>query len=385
MHREQIYGSDMKSCTTTFPGAAKEERVLETVTCALCGSDRSRVVLRQGDLIHATTSKEFTVVRCEGCGLLYLNPRPAPDEIGRYYPARYFVPSQPKSRSGVERWLKNLSAAVKRWIREDFYGYPSSAKPAVWRGLRKLALWPEKARRRLTGREALPWSGEGRLLDVGCGPGVNLQTFQEQGWDVHGIDVNESAVAMAREKVGDRVHHGTLDTAPFDEESFDVVSLNHSLEHMFSPLETLERVRRLLKPGGMVVIEVPNADSWEAQLFGSSWVPWDVPRHLYHFGKSTLTRALERSGFHVQKVRTGLGPVFFMASLERTWMSRYGGTLPAHKLLKRVIATPLCLLAGHLGQGTELKVYAVKRAEAGAEARAEVAGAGPRVMPSRHG
>ncbi len=264
---------------------------METVACELCGSDRSRVVLRQRDLIHAITSEEFTVVSCETCGLMYLNPRPTPDEIGQYYPAEYFASVQPKSRSGVERLFKQLSKAVKRWISEDFYGYPSSANNAVWRGVRKLALWPEKGRRWLTGRDTLPWSGEGRLLDVGCGPGVNLKTFQEQGWDVYGIDLSETAVTIARERVGDRIYYGTLDTAPFDDESFDVVVLNHSLEHMFSPIKTLEGVRRLLRPGGMVVIAVPNAESWEARFFGPAWVHWDPPRHLYHFAKSTLTTA----------------------------------------------------------------------------------------------
>ena len=89
-----------------------------------------------------------------------------------------------------------------------------------------------------------------------------------------------------------------------------------------------------------------------------------------------MTAALQRAGFQVKKVQTGLGTLFFMVSLERTWASKYGGKLPAQKLLEKLIATPLCLLAGHLGYGTEIKVYAIKRAEAKAGAQAKVAGDG---------
>ncbi len=340
---------------------------METVSCELCGSDRSLVVLRSRDLLFHLSDDEFTIVRCGACGLLYLNPRPTPEEISQYYPTEYFSPALPKSRTRLEVWLKKLSRTVKRWIREDFYGYPSSARSSPWRHLRKLALWPEKIRRQLTDRDIIPWAGHGRLLDVGCGPGANLQTFQEQGWDVYGIDLSETAVAQAREKVGDRIHCGTLETVPFKDETFDVVVLNHSLEHLFRPIKALEKVWRLLRPGGTAIIAVPNADSLEARLFGSLWIGWDPPRHLCHFGKTTLTKVLEATGFRVSQLRTALGTYFFMVSFERAWTSSHGGKLPARKLLEKVIVTPLCFLAGHLGYGTEIKVYAKKKAGTAAE------------------
>ncbi len=333
---------------------------METVSCELCRSDRSDVVFRQRDLLFHMSDDEFTVVRCSACGLVYLNPRPTREEISQYYPTEYYSPESPKSRTRLELLLKRLSSTVKRWIREDFYGYPSRTRRSLLHALRKVALLPERFRRWLTGREVIPWSGQGRLLDVGCGPGVNLKTYQEQGWDVYGIDLSETAAARAREKVGDRIHCGTLETAPLKDEMFDVVVLNHSLEHMFSPIQTLEKVWRLLRPGGTAVIAVPNVESLEASLFGPLWIGWDPPRHLYNFGKATLTKVLEAAGFQVGQSRTALGGYFFMVSLERAWTSRHGGKLPARKLLEKVFVTPLCLLAGHLGYGTEIKVYAVK-------------------------
>jgi SAM-dependent methyltransferase len=334
---------------------------METVACDLCGSDRYRTVLRQGDLTHAVSADLFTVVRCLECGLHYLNPRPTPAEISKYYPDRYYPSQTPRSLTGLERSAKRFSRGVKRWIMEDFYGYPGAGPRRPWHALRKMALWPELMRRRWRGREILPWVGAGRLLDVGCGPGGNLAVFQEQGWDVYGIEFSDAAVAQARARVGDRIHAGTLDTAPYREESFDVIVLSHSLEHFFSPSATLKRLGRLLAPQGRIVIAVPNAGGLEARLFGPSWMPWELPRHLFHFTPVTLGRLLEKCGLRVVRFRTGVGSLYFMASLERYWSGRYEGPLPLKRLVEKAVARPVCLLAGHLGRGTEIVVHAVKQ------------------------
>lgn len=334
---------------------------METVACELCGSDEACVVLRQKDLLHHATDEEFTVVRCARCSLLYLNPRPTMAEMGRYYPAQYFTPPPPKMRSALERSAKRFSRLVKQWIMEDFYGYPGGGPRRPWHVIRRLLLWPEQFRRVFRGRDLVPWVGHGRLLDVGCGPGGNLATLQDLGWDAYGIELSEAAVEQARARVGDRIHMGTLDDAPFAPESFDVVMLSHSLEHLYGPAAAIARVRHLLKPNGLLIIAVPNAASLEAKLFGQWWVPWDPPRHLYHFEPATLTRLLEQAGFRVVRSRTGVGSLYFMASLDRAWTQRFRRALPMRKAIERLIARPFCLAAGHLGYGTEMTVHAVKQ------------------------
>jgi SAM-dependent methyltransferase len=333
---------------------------METVSCDLCGSCRAREVLRQGDLLHEISREIFTVVRCMDCGLGYLNPRPTAEEIGRYYPDQYFAPAEPGRKTGIEKSVKRFSRRVKRWIMEDFYGYPGAGRGSAWRILRKGILWPEQLRRRWVGRDLMPWIGGGRLLDVGCGPGGNLKVFQDQGWDVYGVEFSQAAAAQARARVGDRIHEGELETAPYEDETFDVIFLSHSLEHFLSPSRALMRIHRLLAPQGRLVIAVPNADSLEARLFGAAWVPWDPPRHLYHFTPATLRRLLEKCAFRAIRLRTGVGSHFFMVSLERQWRLRFGRPLPFKRLIEKLIARPFCLVAGHLGYGTELKVYAIK-------------------------
>jgi len=330
---------------------------VEHVTCNLCGHDRTSIVLRQRDPIFGSP-EEFTVVRCRTCGLLYLNPRPTIEEIGRYYPQQYFAPAPVKMRSALHRTAKQWSRMLKRWIREDFYGYPSPEGRGPWHVIRKVLLWPEQMRRIFRGRDIVPWIGEGRLLDVGCGPGGNLNNLQEQGWDVYGIELSEAAVARARAVVGDRVHCGTLATAPFEEESFDVIFMSHSLEHVFDPVQELRRVRKLLKAEGRLIIAVPNVDSLEAKLFSRWWIHWDPPRHLYHFSKKTLIRLLEQAGFHVLRLRTGIGHFFFMATLERMCRQAWGRGVPARTIIEQLVAKPFCVLTGHSGFGTEITVHA---------------------------
>ncbi len=335
---------------------------METVACALCGSDRYQVALQQRDLLFGPSEdgQEFTIVRCERCGFRYLNPRPTPGEMGRYYPEQYYAPTPLKKRTGLERSLKRFSERVKRAILEDFYSYPTSAPPGLWASLRKAVLWPEQLRRRFRGRHAVPRVGQGSLLDVGCGTGGNLAVLQAQGWDVYGIEISKIAAGHARERVGDRIHAGTLEDAPFKEDFFDVIVLSHALEHLFSPGDALSRARRLLKPEGLLVVTVPNAASLEGWLFGRLWVGWDPPRHLYHFEQATLDRLLRGVGFRAVKFRTGVGTHFFMSSLDRVWTERQEGGVPFRKLIEKLVATPVCLVSGHLGYGTEITVYAVK-------------------------
>ncbi len=325
---------------------------MEQVVCEFCGSDQAKVAFRQRDLLHGVTNDEFTVVQCRSCGFFYLNPRPTPAEIGKFYPVQYSThpaPPRPLSR-------------VKRWITEDFYGYPVLSRTGPWRIVRKWLLWPDKVRRAFTGRMILPWIGRGRLLDVGCGHGVAAAILAQQGWEVHGLDLSESAVANARVLLGDRVKVGDLMTVKYDPGSFDLVLMSHSLEHMYQLSEVLAEVNRILHDQGCLVIVVPNAASLEAKLFGRWWVNWDPPRHLHHFTKLTLSRLLQRAGFSVVNSRTGVTPAYFTGSLERVWKHRFGCALPGREWIEALIARPVCLLAGHLGYGTEVTVYARKKA-----------------------
>jgi SAM-dependent methyltransferase len=337
------------------------ETGMETVPCDLCRSHQSDVIMKQRDLLLEVTKDEFRIVKCRNCGLIYLNPRPSKDLLRSFYPTVYYPPVQPQSRPQLQQQAKKMSAQIKRWVLEDYYGYPSIRADSWWRLPRKMLLWPDKQLRELKGRHPLPWRGEGKILDVGCGAGGNLKTLQDQGWDPYGIEISDVAAAHARELLQGHIHTGTLESAPFPPKSFDVVLMSHSLEHLPSPVDALQRVHRLLKDDGLLVVSVPNVHSLEFKLFGPWWFPLDPPRHFYHFDRTSLSAAAAKAGFQVRLVRTAISSVFWMASLDRVWMHRFQKQVPLRKLIDAMIATPLSFVAGRLGYGTEVTIHAVKQ------------------------
>jgi len=334
---------------------------MESVICDLCHSDQSEVVTRQRDLLLEVTNDEFTIVKCCRCGLVYLNPRPSKELLSSYYPTVYYPPVQAKTRTQFQQQAKKVSAQIKRWVLEDYYGYPSTVSTGWLRIVRRILLWPDKTLRELKGRHPLPWRGEGKVLDVGCGVGGHLKTLQDQGWEPYGIEISEVAAAHARKLVTENIHTGTLESAPFPPQSFDLILMSHSLEHLPSPVAALRLVHRLLNGDGLLVVSVPNVDSLEFKLFGRWWFPLDPPRHFYHFDKHSLSGIFAQAGFRLQRVRTSISAIFLMASLDRLWKHRFRKNVPFRKVINRLIARPVSRIAGHLGYGTEITVYAVKQ------------------------
>jgi SAM-dependent methyltransferase len=213
----------------------------------------------------------------------------------------------------------------------------------------------------VSGREAsiIPFVGDGRLLDIGCGTGKDLERFQQAGWRVTGVEMSPYAASLARARLGCDVMVGHFDEATIEPSQFDAVRLSHVLEHLPSPRRSLEKIHRLLRPGGLLWLEVPNAASAETRLFGRHWFQWDLPRHLYHFTPVTLTRLLWETGFRPRKVKCDGRMAFFAESLADALAERLG---LRHDMGKRVarLARPLVYITGAVNQGGILTVHAVK-------------------------
>ncbi|MBN1139594.1 MAG: class I SAM-dependent methyltransferase, partial [Anaerolineae bacterium] len=221
---------------------------MEHVACNLCGLDDSAPLFAGRDRLLGG-EETFYWVRCRRCGLIYLNPRPSLAEMARYYPADYepFV-RQERAGGGV--------------------GY-------------RLAI---AKKRRIASHGLEP----GRLLDIGCGSGDFLLGMQERGWQVFGLDISPEAAALARQN-GLDVFGGHLLEAPYQEHSFDLVTMWDVLEHLHDPAAYLVRVAQLLKPGGRFVVTLPNPHSVDFRLFGPVWTGLDVPRHLYVLSRPVLS------------------------------------------------------------------------------------------------
>ncbi len=141
--------------------------------------------------------------------------------------------------------------------------------------------------------QALP---HGRLLDVGCGSADWLLSMRELGWEVTGVDLDAQAVRVGRER-GLTIHCGTLTGQKFANHAFDAVTLNHVIEHVPDPVDTLRECARILKKGGKLVLFTPNAGSLGHRVFKEFWRGLKTPRHLHIFSFSSMLHALEQAGF----------------------------------------------------------------------------------------
>lgn len=149
-------------------------------------------------------------------------------------------------------------------------------------------------------RSAFRWVPRNvRVLDIGCGFGETLGYHAERGCDVYGVEADEN-IRRISDIYGFRVHVGLFDPDSYPRDFFDYVTMDQVIEHMSDPVETLQGVARVLKPGGVAVLSTPNADGWGARRFGSRWLHWHVPYHLHHFSVRSMGLTAERAGLHVK-------------------------------------------------------------------------------------
>jgi 2-polyprenyl-3-methyl-5-hydroxy-6-metoxy-1,4-benzoquinol methylase len=305
---------------------------LETTNCPLCGSNRRRLVVAAADREALPPQPLFAVVRCRECDLCYTNPRPREADMGRFYYDNYAPHQAPHAPPKTARARSRRSAFIGKrrpnWLRGEI-------EPI----------------------------GQRRLLDFGCGTGAFLQCMDNLGWQVVGVDASPRAVKYVLEELKLPALAGTLPNAVLPPESFDLVTLWHSLEHVYRPLEVLGEVHNLLSSGGKVLVAVPNIQSAPFRWFGPAWYGLDLPRHLTHFTPATLRKMLERTGFEVEAVQMLRHSHWLRQSAE---LASRGGTiaLPLRLLKFRLpssVASKLYLLAG---QSDSFAVIARKKRNA---------------------
>ena len=232
----------------------------------VCGNERCVPLFRASDRLYHTTSREFAVVRCGECGLVRLDPQPAPEELRQYYPDSYwFAPDQ----SAASR----LEEAYRRLVLRDHVRF-------VERALRHS-------------------SARGPLLDVGSGGGLFLGLMRQRGFRAMGLDFSREAAAIAWRRQSAPAVCAMLENAPFAAESLAGVTMFHVLEHLYDPRAYLNAARDLLAPDGRLVVQVPNLASWQFRLLGRSWNGVDVPRHLFDFRARDVEKLMEQCGFEV--------------------------------------------------------------------------------------
>lgn len=260
--------------------------VIHRPSCYLCGSPGASLYEQLHDRLYGTPGT-WSLVRCSNaaCGLVWLDPAPAEDDLGQVY-ENYFThdSSEPawRSRNPLYRAWVNVGALYRAAINTTAMGKARQQADAFF----------------------LADVKPGRLLDVGCGDGSLMARLRDKGWQVEGQETDSSAADFARRKHGLTVHVGLLHSLALPGNSYDAVTLSHVIEHVYDPIALLAECRRVLKPGGKLVALTPNFDSYGHAHFGKNWVALDPPRHLNLFTANTLAQVAHRAGFDGVKVTT---------------------------------------------------------------------------------
>jgi len=270
--------------------------VKEARYCLLCGDEGEILYKDQRDRLFGAPGI-WSLMQCTGCQLVWLNPQPTTDSIGKLY-ANYFTHTAPKTDRNRNGGLRKV---VKASILQSRYGYRmDGSSKALGSFLSCIGPLREIVGSSVRWLEA---SEKGRLLDVGCGNGAYIDHMRWLGWNVVGVEPDEEAASIAM-KSGLDVFRGSLEDAKFPAKHFDVVTMNHVIEHVANPVGLLKECRRVLKPGGKLVVSTPNVKSLGRYLFDDAWLAWDPPRHLQLFSPGALRTCAESAGLEVFELRT---------------------------------------------------------------------------------
>ena len=229
--------------------------------CPVCGSLKFNKVLTAND--YLVTGESFDIMECIDCSLRFTSPIPAESEIGEYYKSDKYI------------------SHAKR---------VTSIFDLVYKIVQKFTLHSKK-------KTVVQFSQKqnGTLLDIGCGTGEFLIKIVNHGWDISGVEVNKAARKLAESNTGSTI----MNQKEFfkSEQKYDVITLWHSLEHLHELKQYLQKISLSLNANGVVIIAVPNYNSYDAEYYQQDWAAYDAPRHLYHFSSNAMINLMERFKF----------------------------------------------------------------------------------------
>ncbi len=247
----------------------------EEVPCNLCGSTSYRLLyagkikndpamsleaLKEDYSASSNMVTNDCIVKCDQCGLIFINPRPRIEGIIECY----------------------AQAVDERYV--------SQAKGRLATFRRSMGLIGKYAKQK------------GKILDVGTAVGFFLKVAKDEGWETYGVEPSKWMSEYGNNHLGVDIRRGTLEDAKFPDNYFDVVTMWDVLEHTGNPMATLKEANRVLKKGGLLVVNFPNIGDIFARMFGYKW--WFILSvHLYYFTPHTLSAMLARSGFEVKSCK----------------------------------------------------------------------------------
>jgi 2-polyprenyl-3-methyl-5-hydroxy-6-metoxy-1,4-benzoquinol methylase len=229
--------------------------------CPACSSTNHQKVMTAED--YLVSNESFEIMECNDCSLRFTSPIPTDNKISNYYESDDYISHTGKGNSVINQ---------------------------IYRIVQYFTLWSKK-------KKVINFSQmrSGSILDIGCGTGKFLKTMKQSGWEIDGVEINETARRVAENNTGSAI----LNQADFlnSKKKYDVITLWHSLEHLYDLNKYLNRISTSLNANGVIMIAVPNYQSFDAEYYKQDWAAYDVPRHLYHFSMKAINKLMEKYNF----------------------------------------------------------------------------------------
>lgn len=275
---------------------------LELLTaCPICKGTHFSPHLQVTD--HSVSHGTFAIVRCEKCSFLFTNPRPDEAQIGAYYDDDSYL---------------------------SHHDDPDSALAKVYNAVRNFAV-----KEKINLLDKYDGNPQKKVLDIGCATGFFLSAVKQKNWETWGTEPDADARQIALKKNAGNVFPSVFDPALRDSR-FTSVTMWHVLEHVHRLDETLSWIHHHLDSKGALFIAVPNPESYDAAAYGEYWAAYDVPRHLYHFTRSTMAKLLQHYGFSIVGTRCMLFDAYYVSLLSTKY--KYGKNKPAEALVRGTLS-----------------------------------------------
>lgn len=320
---------------TSTTAAAARTSDWTAATCAVCANTGGTIAITVGD---AATGQRSSVIECDECGLRRLDPRPSDAALSIFYADDYYS------------YVGRRRSPLKQYVWDRLRDEHSGVRPAPV-GLRRLAR--AAARWQFDTNIDLSDQRRPRVIDVGCGYGDLLMFLQSRGCSVLGIELDGRAAVAGRE-LGIPIEPRPLAELALEPGSVDIVIMQHSLEHIADPSETVAEIARVVRPGGQLHISVPSGAAAGLRLERDRWGALSYPLHFWFFTPESLSRLLLEHGFDVTESRSRTIIMDHVRLFRRAIHDRDGSV--ARDVIRAVARTWLPL------QGDILRTVAVRRA-----------------------
>ena len=295
--------------------------------CGLCGGKSRRIIL---DDIITRYNDRFRLNQCDNCALVTTSPMPSDKMLQQYYDQDYWQSGQLKSSNSLDTLYRLRMTPIVSAIRKHA-------------------------------------THESKILDWGCGDGSFIRLLRSFGLHCFGID------AYKKDLNDPQMSATTIEKADFPDGYFDIITCFHVLEHLADPLTSVKHALRLIKTGGLIIIEVPNLDSIGFRIFKRRWQPLEIPTHLNHFTPATLQKVFETAGttlivktdFFSHRISPSALVLSAFASLSpRRTRKKFNGRYPLMRLgiylILQLLAYPLALAGSLIHRGEIVRMYVRK-------------------------